>query len=303
MKIELIGSITMLLLAMGCESEPVPLSKPIASPSRWWVQSNTLEEIWPYLEEEEVQKFGLASRSSIVNPPEYGFEVTEPEKIKVIMDLLLNAMKEEEERWFESLGQDEENSTRIELEKILSVLLGNEQMIIITDQHKYIIPIGRNSRSEEIRGIGWTSWKLRKKLTDWGFAKPVSEGEDRRLECVWENFEEENIQRINFCQYVLENKVDPRGRSCPSLECRPCGEINEPQKINKVLKILRDALKRRENRIEEGKTYKKARMKVVTDKHKYNIRIFIDEEAVYGIGWTSYELRRQLRKWGFSEPK
>jgi len=43
-------------------------------------------------------------------------------------------------------------------------------MQIITDKHKFIIPIGCGSRrSKVIRGIGWTSYELRGRLKEWGF--------------------------------------------------------------------------------------------------------------------------------------
>jgi hypothetical protein len=180
----------------------------------------------------------------------------------------------------------------------------NGRMQIITDKHKFIIPIGCDSREdEEIDGLGWSSCKLRKKLTDWGLAEPVSEKKDRVLGCAWENIEEEKVQKIDFCKYTMENKVGQDGHTYQSFECCPYGEVNEPQKINKVLKLLREALKRGENKIGEGKTHDKLQMKIVTDKHKYLIRVFLDKEAVYGAGWTSYELRKKLAEWGFPEPK
>ena len=45
------------------------------------------------------------------------------------------------------------------------------------------------------------------------------------------------------------------------------------------------------------------RMHIITDKHKFIIPISCQKKAVYGIGWTSYELQKKLEKWGFLEPK
>jgi len=44
-------------------------------------------------------------------------------------------------------------------------------------------------------------------------------------------------------------------------------------------------------------------MRIIADKHKFVIPISCYREAVRGIGWTSYEIRKKLREWGFPEPK
>jgi len=49
-------------------------------------------------------------------------------------------------------------------------LTKKDRMQIITDKHKFIIPIGCGSDgSKAIRGVGWTSYELRKLLKELGF--------------------------------------------------------------------------------------------------------------------------------------
>jgi len=51
-------------------------------------------------------------------------------------------------------------------------LTKKDRMQIITDKHKFIIPIGCGSDgSKAIRGVGWTSYELRGGLKEWGFPK------------------------------------------------------------------------------------------------------------------------------------
>jgi hypothetical protein len=256
-----------------CADSPHPLSKE-------WEEYNWLDCIREYLEKENIQRiafYGSGGNSSWA-------EITEPQKIKEVLKLLLKAMEEEKDR-FANEG----------------IVVGHgDRMQIITDKHKFIIPIGCNSReSEAICGLGWSSCKLRKKLTDWGLAEPVSEKKNRVLGCVLENIEEENVKRIDFYQY--DPNADPRN---PSKSWRLWGEVIKPQQIDEVLELLRKAWKRREYTIdEERKTYNRMRMQIVTDKHKYLIPIFVDREAAYGGGWTSYELRKKLADWGFPEPE
>lgn len=268
-----------------CASSPHPLSKE-------WEEYNWLDCIREYLEKENIQRIAFYSSGGDIEKPEdwkgLWAEITKPQKIKEALKLLLVAMDEEKDRfawWGYVVGH-------------------HNWMQIVTDKHKFIIPIGcGSSEDEEICGLGWSSCKLRKKLTDWGLAGPVSEKKDRALGCAWENIEGEQVQRIDFCQSVMEHKVDQGGHALPSFECRPYGKITEPQKIKEVLKLLRKALKKGENRVEEGKNYDRLQMQIVTNKHKYLIRIFLDEEAVYGVGWTSHELRKKLTEWGFPAPQ
>lgn len=159
MKPKLICGITILLFITGCVSESASLSNPIASSSCWWIQSDTLERVWPYFEQEKVQKFGLARRGNMVDPPQYVFETTEPKRIKVIMDLLRKALEEEEER--EKRGVYGWSGTII--------LSGGKQMIIITDQHKYAIFIEWDEG--KIYGMEWVSSELKRQLWKWGYGR------------------------------------------------------------------------------------------------------------------------------------
>jgi DNA-directed RNA polymerase subunit L len=264
-----------------CASSPNPLSKE-------WQEYSWLDCIRGYLEKENIQRIAFYGHVNNRDKPEdwHGVwaEIAEPQKIEEALKLLLDAVDKEKDRFAN-----------------WEIVVGhNARMQIVTDRHKFIIPIScGSSEDEEVCGLGWSSCKLRKKLTDWGLAEPVPEKEDRALGCVWESLEKENIRKIDFCQYTMEHKVDQGGHTYPSLGFRPYGEITEPQKISKVLDLLREALKRGENRIEDGKTYDKLQMQIVTDKHKYLIRVFLDKEAVYGAGWTSNELREKLAEWGF----
>lgn len=280
-----------LYLAGCCFCKPHPLAKE-------WKEYKRLECVWENLEKESVQKIAFSRYSALeaADPLEEQHSpedrhlwagIVEPQKINEVLKLLREALKKGDDKFAHEA-------------EIFSVSY-RDQMQIVTDKHKYIIPVYFNR--EITYGIGWTSYKLRNKLVDWGFAKPMSEKEYRVLECVWENLEEENIQRIDFYQRVRRDKADPL---YPSKEWRLWGEIIEPQKINKVLKLLRKALKKGDDRfVKEGfidekeKTFKMVQMQIVTDKQKYIIPIFFHREATYGTGWTSYELREKLRRWGF----
>ncbi|MHC4395770.1 MAG: hypothetical protein ACYS1A_08955 [Planctomycetota bacterium] len=158
MKTKVVVSVTMLFLTAGCASESSPsfpsLSS-ISSASCWWVQSDTLESVWYYLEKEKAQKIGFATKSRIVDPPHYLVEITEPERVKIIMDLLRKAAKESAER--EMRGENWTGTI---------ILSGMSQMIIITDQHKYAIFVSWDEK--KIYGMEWVSYELREKLREWG---------------------------------------------------------------------------------------------------------------------------------------
>ncbi len=44
-------------------------------------------------------------------------------------------------------------------------------------------------------------------------------------------------------------------------------------------------------------------MQIITDKHKFIIPVRWTSRKVYGLEWTSYELKQKLREWGFPDPK
>jgi len=122
--------------------------------------------------------------------------------------------------------------------------------------------------------------------------------ECNRLECIWENLEKENIQKIAFYQILGSDFVSPK-------DWHSRTEIIEPTRIKEIMKLLRKAVKKEKDRFanEDAVVGDIKRMQIITDKHKFIIPISCYREAVRGIGWTSYELRGQLREWGFPEAK
>jgi len=271
----------------SCRSHPL---------SKEWKEYKRLDCIWENLENERVRNIAFArfSRHFEFAPleerrsPENGrpwAEITEPEKIKEILSLLYEAMRKANDR-FANEGE------------VLTVSF-RDQMQIVTDKHKYIIPVYFDK--EITFGIGWTSYKLRKKLADWGLVKPISEQDYRILECVWAEIEGQNIRTIAFYQRGRKGKADTSSRNWNLWE-----EIVEPQKINEVLKQLRRALEKGDDRFvregfidEKGKTFEMVQMRIVGDRHQYIIPIFFNRGVVYGNGWTSDELGKTLANWGF----
>jgi len=124
--------------------------------------------------------------------------------------------------------------------------------------------------------------------------------EYNRLQCIWKHLENENVQRIAFYGQVLEEDTER-----PEDWCNLWAEINEPEKIKKVVKVLHRAVEREKNKFanEDIVISVVDRMQIITDKHKFIIPISCYREAVRGIGWTSEELRKKLREWGFPDPK
>lgn len=123
--------------------------------------------------------------------------------------------------------------------------------------------------------------------------------EYNRLECIWEHLEKENIQKIDFYNNILSSDFDsPK-------DWHPWAEITDSQRIKEVLKLFCKALKKEKNRFDNEEIIAGDidRMQIITDKHKFIIPISYYREAVRGVGWTSYELREQLKEWGFPGPK
>jgi hypothetical protein len=122
--------------------------------------------------------------------------------------------------------------------------------------------------------------------------------ECNRLECIWKHLESENVQRLAFYGQVLEEDTE-RPEDWYNLST----EITEPEKIKEVLRLLCKAMKKERDKFANEDTIAGdiARMQITTDKHKFIIPISCYRKAVRGIGWTSYELRKQLNKWGFSD--
>lgn len=152
-----------------CFSEPHPLAGE-------WVEYNRLECIRQYLEKENIQK--IAFYGGHGDLPDFASEspenwhpwaeIIEPEKIKIVTKLLLKAMEKESDRFANEISF-------------------NRLMQIITDKHKFIIAVCDYEGA--IRGIGWTSYELRKKFEQWGFLKPprvrsAQEDADSLVLCV-----------------------------------------------------------------------------------------------------------------------
>jgi len=156
--------------AVGCcFSMPHPLASE-------WVEYNRLECIRQYLEKENIQK--IAFYGGHGDLPDFASEspenwhpwaeIIEPEKIKIVTKLLLKAMEKESDRFANEISF-------------------NRLMQIITDKHKFIIAVCDYEGA--IRGIGWTSYELRKKFEQWGFLKPekvrsAQEDADSLVLCV-----------------------------------------------------------------------------------------------------------------------
>lgn len=124
--------------------------------------------------------------------------------------------------------------------------------------------------------------------------------ECNRLDCVLEYLAEENIRNISLYVGVLEDNAER-----PEEWYNLWVEVDEPNKIKTVTKLLCEAVKKEKNRFinEDIVISTAARMQIITDKHRFIIPISCYNGAIRGIGWTSYELRGQLKKWGFSDPK
>jgi hypothetical protein len=131
-----------------CFCRPHPLANE-------WTECNRLDCIWKYIESEGVLRIAFYRDMADVERPENWdkpwADITEPEKTKEVLKLLYKAMEKEND---------------IYANEISSI----DQMQIITSKHKFIIPISCYY-GDAIRGIGWTSQELRKKLNQWGFSR------------------------------------------------------------------------------------------------------------------------------------
>ena len=124
--------------------------------------------------------------------------------------------------------------------------------------------------------------------------------ECNRLECIREYLEKESVQRIAF--YGFSGQLFDEDTEKPEDWGNPWIEITEPKRIKEVIKMLLEAMEKEPDRFANELSPQKP-MQIVTDKHKL-IVYFIDyDNAIRGIGWTSYELRKRLKEWGFPEQK
>ncbi len=141
---------------VGCYEECRPYP-----PSCDWVECYSFtKEVWKCLEKEKIRKIVFCKGLGCDEPPENwktGLEIIKPERIRETMKLIRKAktktMKKEERfaNW-DAVGGS------------------LDRMRIITNVHKFIIHIYWDS--EEVRGVDWTSYKLSKKLKEWGFPEP-----------------------------------------------------------------------------------------------------------------------------------
>ncbi len=109
--------------------------------------------------------------------------------------------------------------------------------------------------------------------------------EYQRIKSAWKYLNNENVQKIAF-RSVGEydgNSPDNWG-----------WEIIEPEKIKQTLQLI-SASKRACN----ISIVWLGRMSIITDKHKFIVPVEVEDDAVYGFDWTSYELRKQLWNWGY----
>ena len=123
-----------------------------------------------------------------------------------------------------------------------------------------------------------------------------------RLECIRQYLEDESVRRIAF--YDFDGTMFDEEKERPEDWGKPWAEITEPKRIKEVLRLLFRAMDKEKDRFanEDVVMSTAARMQIITDKHKFIIPISCYKGAIRGIGWTSYELRGQLKKWGFSDP-
>ncbi len=145
-----------LYLAGCCSCKTHPLAEE-------WMECNRLECIWEYLEKENIQRIAFYENvmDEDTSKPEdwhsLWAEIVEQERIRETVRLFCKAIKRGKNK-FANEG----------------IVLGHyDRMQIITDKHKFIIPVSCGSRqSKVICGIGWTSYELRSRLKEWGFRIP-----------------------------------------------------------------------------------------------------------------------------------
>jgi len=122
-----------------------------APPSGNWIKCNKVKYVRRYLRKEKVQKIAFCYLGAYEeNLPDTwkGWEIVEPERIKQTLQLISSAKKD-----------------------INAANLWLGRMVIITDKHKFIIPVECGSKA--VYGWDWTSKELRKKLWEWGYDHKV----------------------------------------------------------------------------------------------------------------------------------
>ncbi len=133
-------------LAGCCEGRKHPLSNA-------WRIYNRLECIWEYLESEKVEKIAFCEilGSEFTKPKDWQpwVQVTEPEDVREVLRLLSEAIKGEKDRFAHEDW----------------VIADIERMQVITDKHKFIVPISRHGNT--VCGVGWESGELSEQLSEW----------------------------------------------------------------------------------------------------------------------------------------
>ncbi len=120
-------------------------------PSDNWIECLKVKYVQRYLRNEKVKEiaFGMVKDEHNVNSLRiWGRGIVEPEKIKRVLQLISTAKKD-----------------------INVSIVWCERMIIITDKHKFVVPIGGGDKA--VYGWDWTSKELRKKLWEWGYDRKV----------------------------------------------------------------------------------------------------------------------------------
>jgi len=128
-----------LYMSAGCNCRRYP-------PSMDWIECVKIEGAWKYLRKDKIQKITFCKADFYDLSPENwgGWDIVEPEKINKTIELIDNSEKRNN----------------------MSVI-SDGRMKIITDKHKFIIPILVGD--QKVHGYEWSSAELREKLKDWGY--------------------------------------------------------------------------------------------------------------------------------------
>jgi hypothetical protein len=126
-------------------------------------------------------------------------------------------------------------------------------------------------------------------LTGYNSCHPYPSDKDWTVCCglkgKWKYFEKEKVQKIVFWREL--------GYEGDLLEGQGL-EITDPEKIKQTLHLIETAKK-----ANNGSIVWLGRMGIVTEKHKFIIPAEGGEKAIYGLDWTSKELRKKLWEWGW----
>lgn len=111
-----------------------------------------------------------------------------------------------------------------------------------------------------------------------------------RIKGAWKYLKNENVQKIAFCD------INPDFTNLSPDNYLNCWEIVEPNRIKQMLKLIHVA-----KNADNHSIVWRGRIKIITDKHKLIIPVGVGDYKVYGLEWTSSELRKQLWKWGYGQ--